>query len=159
MRRRIDITYLWLAVIAALAVSVTSCSTTRRLGADDVLYTGVKKIDIVPSEGEKVPSGVAEEVKNAVNVRPNNSLSWLSPYYRYPFPLGLWVYNNWSNPPKGFKHWLYEKLVDRRLIERIHADNFISYYIINVAYSLKHALSQISRRVSVSEFYRLKCAC
>lgn len=116
MRRRIDITYLWLAVIAALAVSVTSCSTTRRLGADDVLYTGVKKIDIVPSEGEKVPSGVAEEVKNAVNVRPNNSLSWLSPYYRYPFPLGLWVYNNWSNPPKGFKHWLYEKLVEEPVL-------------------------------------------
>ena len=129
MRRRIDITYLWLAVIAALAVSVTSCSTTRRLGADDVLYTGVKKIDIVPSEGEKVPSGVAEEVKNAVNVRPNNSLSWLSPYYRYPFPLGLWVYNNWSNPPKGFKHWLYEKLVEEPCADKrceappAHADD------------------------------------
>ncbi len=23
----------------------------------------------------------------------------------------MWVYNNWSNPPSGFKHWLYEKLV------------------------------------------------
>ena len=29
---------------------------------------------------------------------------------RYPFPLGLWVYNNWPNPPKGLKHWIYNKL-------------------------------------------------
>lgn len=97
-----------LAMVMVVA-AVSSCSTTRRLGPDDVLYTGVKKIDITTYDKEPLAPGVQSSVKNAVNVAPNNCL--ISPYLRYPFPLGLWVYNNWSNPPKGFKHWLYEKLV------------------------------------------------
>lgn len=91
------------------ALLAVSCSTTRRLGADDILYTGVKKIEINTPEGVKAAPGLAGDIKDAVNVAPNNCL--ISPYLRYPFPLGLWVYNNWSNPPKGFRHWLYEKLV------------------------------------------------
>ncbi|MCH5319644.1 MAG: BamA/TamA family outer membrane protein [Paramuribaculum sp.] len=88
---------------------LASCSTTRRLGEDEILYTGVKKIDIITYDHQKEAPGLHEEVKNAVNVAPNNSL--ISPYLRYPFPIGLWVYNNWNDPGKGFKHWLYEKLV------------------------------------------------
>ncbi|MDE5688039.1 MAG: BamA/TamA family outer membrane protein [Paramuribaculum sp.] len=99
---------LFFALTAATLIAV-SCSTTRRLGADDVLYTGVKKIEIKTPDGVKAAPGLAGDIKDAVNVAPNNCL--ISPYLRYPFPLGLWVYNNWSNPPKGFKHWLYEKLV------------------------------------------------
>lgn len=95
------------AVITVLATA--ACSTTRRIPADEILYTGVKKIQIETPKGVAQAPGLASDVKDAVNVAPNNSL--ISPYIRYPFPLGLWVYNNWNNPPKGFKHWLYEKLV------------------------------------------------
>ena len=97
-------------VLLTLALIAGAFSTTRRLGPDDILYTGVKKIDIsTPSKEEKPAPGLSSAVFDAVNVKPNNSL--YSPYIRWPFPLGLWVYNNWSNPPKGLKHWLYEKLV------------------------------------------------
>ena len=99
------------AVAAALAVAVVAgCSTTRRLPAGEVLYTGVKKVEISAPDGMEVPSDVADELKGAVAVKPNNPL-FGSVSYRTPFPIGLWVYNNWSNPPKGLKHWLYEKLV------------------------------------------------
>ncbi len=99
------------AVAAALAVAVVAgCSTTRRLPAGEVLYTGVKKVEISAPDGMEVPSDVADELKGAVAVKPNNPL-FGSVSYRKPFPIGLWVYNNWSNPPKGLKHWLYEKLV------------------------------------------------
>lgn len=99
------------AVAAALAVAVVAgCSTTRRLQAGEVLYTGVKKVEISAPDGMEVPSDVADELKGAVAVKPNNPL-FGSVSYRTPFPIGLWVYNNWSNPPKGLKHWLYEKLV------------------------------------------------
>ncbi len=98
------------AAAAVMALAGASCSTTKRLGPDDILFTGVKKIDIsTPSKEQKEAPGLADAVKSAVNVAPNNAL--YSPYLRWPFPLGLWVYNNWSNPPKGLKHWLYEKLV------------------------------------------------
>lgn len=99
-------------ITLALAVS---CSTTKRLGSDDILYTGVKKIDIsTPSHSQHVAEGVSSDILDAVNVKPNNSL--YSPYIRSPFPIGLWVYNNWNNPPKGLKHWLYEKLVQEPVL-------------------------------------------
>lgn len=99
---------LMLAAVAMVLAALASCSTTRRLGPDDILYTGVKKIDITTYNDEKPAPGLASDIKDAVNVAPNNSL--ISPFVRYPFPLGLWVYNNWPNPPSGFRHWLYEKL-------------------------------------------------
>lgn len=103
------------AIIAALAFSVvTGCSTTRKLGTDEILYTGVKKVAINTPPGVKLAEGVGSEIKKAVNVKPNNCL--ISPSIRYPFPLGLWVYNNWPNPPKGFRHWLYEKLVEEPVL-------------------------------------------
>lgn len=97
-----------------MTIIITACSTTRRISVDDPLYTGVKRIHIVSAEGETVPDGLEDQVKEVVNVTPNNSL--ISPYVRHPFPVGLWVYNNWSNPPSGFKHWLYEKLVEEPVL-------------------------------------------
>ncbi len=94
-----------------------SCSTTRRLDDDEQLYTGVKKIDYLSTvEGEKVkvPSDVRDQVAEAVNVHPNNYISLIG--MRSPLPIGLWVYNNWSNPEKGLKHWLYEKLVEEPVL-------------------------------------------
>lgn len=105
--RRTKLTAILIAILGTTVL--WSCSTTRRLPADEILYTGVKKINITTPEGTKEAPGLAGSVKNAVNVKPNNSL--ISPYLRYPFPLGLWVYNNWPNPPSGFRHWLYKKLV------------------------------------------------
>lgn len=98
------------------ALLAVSCSTTKRLGPDEILYTGVKKVRITgPDDGHRsIVPGAKSAIADAVNVAPNNSL--ISPYIRYPFPIGLWVYNNWDNPPKGFKHWLYEKLVEEPVL-------------------------------------------
>lgn len=101
---------LWVAAMAVL-IPLASCSTTSRLPKGEILYTGVKKIDIQYPRVDSIPKapGLAGDVKDAVNVAPNNSL--VSPYLRYPFPLGLWVWNHWDDPGHGFKHWLYNKLV------------------------------------------------
>lgn len=103
------------AVIGALAMVMASCSTTRRIPEGEQLYTGVKKVNIEALPKYKVPSSVSEALNDAVHVKPNNSL-FGSASVRYPFPLGLWVYNNWSNPPSGFKHWIYEKLVEEPVL-------------------------------------------
>lgn len=108
-------TYRLTIILSVMLLIAAGCSTTRRLGPDDILYTGVKKIDIqTPDKNQKAAPGLSEAVLSAVNVKPNNCL--YSPYLRYPFPLGLWVYNNWSNPPSGFRHWLYEKLVSEPVL-------------------------------------------
>ncbi|MDE5961250.1 MAG: hypothetical protein K2H08_05995, partial [Duncaniella sp.] len=98
-----------LIIYLAIGLLLAGCSTTRRIGKDEILYTGLKGVDVVTPGNEKFPSDVKSTLTEAVSVKPNNSLLG-SASVRYPFPLGLWVYNNWPNPPKGLKHWIYEKL-------------------------------------------------
>ncbi|MCQ2289314.1 MAG: BamA/TamA family outer membrane protein [Muribaculaceae bacterium] len=105
-------------LIIAIALMAGSCSTTSKLGLNDVLYTGVKKIDYKQPDSVKIDADVQEQIFEAINVKPNNPL--YSPYYRTPFPLGLWVYNHWDANSKGLKGWLYKHLVARPvLISRV----------------------------------------
>lgn len=103
--------YLFPLLCAAL---LAACSTTRRLGEGEVLYTGVKKMKIteaVDSTGRDgaVPGDVVSAVKEPLSVAPNNTL--YTPWLRTPFPMGLWAYNHLYTPKeKGFKYWLYGKL-------------------------------------------------
>ena len=100
------------ALIMLLTILIFgSCSTTKRLGENEVLYTGVTKFQINPTDDEKLPDAMVSEMKEAVNVKPNNPMPFMSPYVRTPFPIGLWVYNNWNPDSKGLKGWLYKKLV------------------------------------------------
>lgn len=112
MKRNNDIFQFLLLMVAACVVA--SCSTTSRLTEDETLYTGVKKFEITPEKGEKVPDDVDTYLFDAINVSPNNSL--YSPYVRTPFPIGLWVYNHWNQDSKGLKGWLYNKLVDQPVV-------------------------------------------
>ncbi len=100
--------------IAVAAMASTSCSTTRRIPADDQLYIGTKKIEYVTTDSESVPAEVQEVVDAATVAEPNNYISTIG--WRHPFPIGLWVYNNWNDPGKGFKHWLYDLLVEEPVL-------------------------------------------
>lgn len=98
-------------LILLCMIITAGCSTTKRLGEGQVLYTGVKKISINPTDHEKLPDGLISELKSTINVKPNNPMPFMSPYVRTPFPIGLWVYNNWDPDSKGLKGWLYKNLV------------------------------------------------
>ncbi len=98
---------LLLPLAGMLAVS---CSTTKRIPEGEMLYTGLKGIEVTPEAGQTVSEGVETELKDAVAVPPNNAI-FGSPSLRWPFPVGLWVWNNWNDPGKGLKHWLYDRLV------------------------------------------------
>ena len=95
-------------LIVAMAAALSSCSTTRRLPKGETLYTGVKKMEISAPDGAKVPGGVADKVKTAVDVKPNQFKVMGFPV---PIPVGLWVYNNWNPDSHGLKGWMYRKLV------------------------------------------------
>lgn len=126
-----------LIYIITVSIILYGCSTTRRIEDGEILYTGLKGVEVSTPDNEKFPAELKTTLTEAVAVKPNNALLGSSSV-RYPFPLGLWVYNNWSNPPKGFKHWLYEKLVatpvlvsDVRPEVRIH---MIDQYLDNNGY-------------------------
>ena len=89
--------------------SCLACSTTRRLGNNDILYTGVKKIEIASNPEMNIPGSVESAVKEPLSVKPNNPL--YSPYIRTPFPMGLWAWNYlYTERKTGFKSWLFRKL-------------------------------------------------
>ena len=147
------------------------CSTTRRLGDGQVLYTGVKKMTINPTDGEKLPDGLVSELKSTINVKPNNPMPFMSPYVRTPFPIGLWVYNNWDPDSKGLKGWLYKNLVAQpvlisdvkpqtrtNMMEKILDDN--GYFGSTASYELVYdkknpKKARIDYTVNVSEPYRI----
>lgn len=115
---KINNTLLRLSCICMCVATLWSCSTTRRIPEGELLYTGTKSIRYTGGvEGDslyKLPSDIKTSISDAVDVAPNNYLKILR--WRYPFPLGLWVYNNWPNPEKGLKHWLYETLVEEPVL-------------------------------------------
>lgn len=105
-----------MCAILIVAGIFASCSTTKRIPEGQQLYNGMKIKFRQDSTVAKIPSGVKSNLTKAVNVRPNNPWPFLSPYRRMPFPLGLWVYNNWSDSSKGLKGWIYNKLVEQPVL-------------------------------------------
>ena len=109
------------ALTALLIFVLAACSTTSKLGEKDVLYTGGKKLKYNVADSVDVASEMKDQIFDVINVKPNNPL--YSPYYRTPLPVGLWVYNHMDPNAKGFKGWLYKKLVARPvLISRVTPD-------------------------------------
>lgn len=94
------------ALICVLAIMAAGCSTTSRLAPDDILYTGLKKVDIQHPDSISVPEGVRTKITDAVAVKPNNALT---ASLRIPFPLGLWVYNHVCDTCGGIKGWIYRQ--------------------------------------------------
>ncbi len=108
-----------IAAATAAVLMLAACSTTRRIPEGEHLFTGNKKVLYhMPADSagrpDMLPEGLKEGIGNAVFAAPNNYLKILD--WRYPFPLGLWVYNNWNPDSKGLKHWLYEKLVEEPVL-------------------------------------------
>ena len=102
-------------VLLAAAALLAACSTTPRLGADEVLYTGVKKIRIEPDSGVVLSAAAESAVKEPLSVAPNNPL--YSPYLRTPLPVGLWAWNYFYTPKeKGFKYWFYKRLAKQPVL-------------------------------------------
>lgn len=109
------IRHIHILLAAVLVLMAASCSTTSKLGENDVLYTGVKHLKY-HEQDTKLDPGVKDDIFTAINVRPNNPL--YSPYYRTPFPIGLMIYNNIDEDAKGFKGWLYKHFAAKPVLIR-----------------------------------------
>lgn len=103
-------------VLVAVVSIFAACSTTSRLPEGEILYTGIKGVKYDMPKGESLAEGVSSQVSAAVYVKPNNMLPMSGGYFRTPFPVGLWVWNHWNDPGKGFKHWLYDLLVSEPVL-------------------------------------------
>ena len=150
--------------ILAACVLLAGCSTTRRLAPGETRYTGVGKFDVHTAGGEKVPTALLDNLKEASNCDANDYI--IAPFIK--IPLGLWVYNNWNDSAKGIKGAIYNWLVKPnvlisevrpemrvKLMEQILDNNgyFGSTATYDIAYSDRKAA--IDYTLNVSEPYRL----
>ncbi|MBQ6078837.1 MAG: BamA/TamA family outer membrane protein [Muribaculaceae bacterium] len=110
--------YACMLLTAVAILLLASCSTTAKLGENDILYNGVKHLKY-HEDSVKVDEGVKTDIFTAINVRPNNPL--YSPYYRTPFPIGLMIYNNIDENATGFEGWIYRHFAAKPvLIKRVN---------------------------------------
>ncbi len=82
-----------------------SCSTTKNLPADEVLYTGIKSINIVDIDSVPVGDEMLDLIDETLACPPNNAFLGSS-YTRTPIPLGLWVYQANVNKKGVIRRWM-----------------------------------------------------
>lgn len=105
-----------------LLLIATACSTTRNLPEGEVLYTGIKDININREDQSDMGEKALTEVEAAISIAPNNSF-FGSAKKRIPFPFGLWVYNSFKRYEKGIGKWIFRKLAaDPVLLSTVNPD-------------------------------------
>ncbi len=93
--------YIIITAASVALMALVGCSTTKRIPEGEVLYTGLKGLDVNDPE---FPEPVKEALHSAVDVAPTKKTLWV-------LPLGLWVWNNVNvnDSTGGIKKWVYDK--------------------------------------------------
>ena len=99
----------------ALMLPVVSCSTTKNLPSGEILYTGIRSIDITDKDSIAVADEILDRIDEALSFPPNNAFLGSS-FTRIPFPLGLWVYQSNVHKQGSFNRWLMNWLADRPVL-------------------------------------------
>lgn len=106
----------WLGLFIFIIVSLFSgCSTTKNLPEGEVLYTGIKDIEILNEDKSEAGEMTIEEVEAALSYPPNNALLGSSSI-RTPLPIGLWVYNAFVNKEGKVGKWIFKKLAAKPVL-------------------------------------------
>ena len=93
------------AVLLCCAMILASCSTTSALPEGEQLYLGISKINYTNYERGSHFAATQEEVEAALACEPNGAL-FGSSSVRSPFPIGLWVWNAFSDSKGKFGKWI-----------------------------------------------------
>ena len=110
---------LYSILIVLVFVVSGSCSNTRFLAKDELLYTGRKEIKILNPEKVEKTSQVKNQVSSITTHKVNNALFGR----RVLPPIGLWVHNYWKTPKRKLGKWLYKTLTsDPVLVSDVNPD-------------------------------------
>lgn len=94
---------------AILLLGLAACSTTKYLPEEEVLYTGIKAIEISQQDSTAAGDNTIEEIEAALAYPPNNALLGSSSV-RIPVPFGLWMYNALIHKKGKIGKWMFNKL-------------------------------------------------
>jgi outer membrane protein assembly factor BamA len=105
-------------ILAALALA--SCSNTKFLVDDQMLYTGRNKVKVISPESSKNQKAADQVIQSVTSYQPNNALAGK----RVLPPGGLWIYN-YMKPPEKRKilKWFYKTFaVEPVLVSQVNPD-------------------------------------
>lgn len=100
----------WKDIIGLLSSIVflfvlAACSTTSAISDGEQLYTSMKSTKYSNYQSNKHFYDVKEELDVVLATKPN--AAWLgSPSMRSPFPVGLWIWNAFSQDTTRFSRWM-----------------------------------------------------
>ena len=84
---------------------LAACSTTSAIPDGEQLYTGMEPTKYSNYKENQHFNDVKEELDLVLATKPN--AAWLgSPSVRSPFPVGLWIWNAFSQDTTGLSRWL-----------------------------------------------------
>ncbi|MBF1606656.1 MAG: BamA/TamA family outer membrane protein [Prevotella sp.] len=84
---------------------LAACSTTSAIPDGEQLYTGMEPTKYSNYKENQHFNDVKEELDLVLATKPN--AAWLgSPSVRSPFPIGLWIWNAFSQDTTGLSRWL-----------------------------------------------------
>nr|WP_314692299.1 BamA/TamA family outer membrane protein [uncultured Prevotella sp.] len=84
---------------------LVACSTTSAIPEGEYLYTGMESTKYSNYKENQHFNDVKEELDLVLATKPN--AAWLgSPSVRSPFPIGLWIWNAFSQDTTGLSRWL-----------------------------------------------------
>ena len=101
--------YTRLFIFVAFSLFFASCSVTKHLPEEELLYTGIKGIEISARDSSAIGENTIAEIEAALAYPPNNALLGSSSV-RIPFPFGLWMYNALINKEGKIGRWMFRKL-------------------------------------------------
>ena len=78
-------------LVIAVVMTLAACSTTKNLPAGEILYTGIRNIEIMDNDSIQFDDDLHNQIEEILECPPNNAF-FGSSTTRIPFPLGLWVY-------------------------------------------------------------------
>ncbi|MBM6993362.1 MAG: BamA/TamA family outer membrane protein [Prevotella sp.] len=94
-----------LLIYSVLLLLLAGCSSTKSIPDGDQLYIGLDKIKYnAPEKGEHF-TATQVELEAALATAPNASL-FGSSSIRSPFPIGLWIWNEFAGSKDGIGKWL-----------------------------------------------------
>ncbi|HCC86950.1 MAG TPA: hypothetical protein DEQ17_01525, partial [Prevotella sp.] len=94
----------YIAYFLPIAAFFSACSSTKSIPEGDQLFTGVEKIDYVTDNKDSHFASTKEEVDAALATAPNGAI--FGSGIRSPFPIGLWVWNEFTGKDDGFSKWM-----------------------------------------------------
>jgi len=94
---------------------LASCSVTMNLPAGEQLYTGIRSIYRIDNDSIQVSDDLLDKIDEALSCPPNNAVLGSSTT-RFPFNIGIWVYQKNMDKTGAFSRWMKDLLGTRPVL-------------------------------------------